>query len=55
MKLLKICLVIILFALACESAPLIILALIIAMLVMKGTPKENANRILEKTKKIIND
>ena len=55
MKLLKIFLVIILFALACESAPLIILALIVAMLVMKGSPKENANKILEKTKKIIND
>lgn len=55
MKLLKIFLVIIAIALIINSAPLIVIALAIAIFAMKGTPKENATRILEKSKKIIND
>lgn len=52
--LLKVCLIIIGFAFACEFAPLLILGLIIAVLVMGGTPKENVNKILDKTKDLIN-
>lgn len=52
--LLKVCLIIIGFAVACEFAPLLILGLIIAVLAMGGTPKENAIKILDKTKDLIN-
>jgi hypothetical protein len=52
--LLKVCLIIIGFAVTCEFAPLLILGLIIAVLVMGGTPKENAIKILDKTKDLIN-
>lgn len=55
MKLLKIFLVIIAIALIINSAPLIVIALAIAIFAMKGSPKENATRILEKSKRIIND
>lgn len=55
MKLLKLGLVIIVIALIIDSAPLIVIALAIAIFAMKGTPKENASKILDKTKKVIND
>lgn len=46
---------ILLFAVLVEVSPIIILVLIVAFCVMKGTPKEKANRVLDKTKKVIND
>lgn len=55
MKILKACLIIIAIAVIINGAPLIVIALAIAIFAMKGSPKENATHILEKTKKILND
>lgn len=54
-KILKVLGLILLFAVLVEVSPIIILMLIVAFCVMKGDNKEKANRIIDKTKRIIND
>ena len=51
----KICLYILIFAAAVELSPLLILVLIIMFACMKGDgAKDKANKVLDKTKRIIN-
>ena len=54
-KILKVLGLILLFAVLVEVSPIIILVCIIGFCMMKGTSKDKANRIIDKTKKIIND
>ena len=54
-KFLKACGIVLLFAIGCELAPLLILVLIIALICAKGSgPKEKANAVIDRTKRFIN-
>ena len=54
-KFLKICGLVLLFAIWVEFSPIIILVLMIAFICGKGdTAKEKANALIDKTKRIIN-
>lgn len=54
-KFLKVCGIILLFAVGVELAPLLILVLIIALVKARGdTLKEKSNNVIDKTKRIIN-
>lgn len=54
-KFLKICGLVLLFAVLVEFSPIIILVLMIAFICGKGdTAKEKANTLIDKTKRIIN-
>lgn len=54
-KFLKICGLVLLFAVLVEFSPIIILVLMIAFICGKGdTAKEKANALIDKTKRIIN-
>lgn len=51
----KVCLYILIFAAAVKLSPLLILVLIIMFACMKGDgAKDKANKVLDKTKRIIN-
>jgi hypothetical protein len=52
---LKICGLVLLFAVAVELSPLLILVLIVALWKAKGnSPKEKANSVIDRTKRFIN-
>ncbi len=55
-KILKVCLLILLFAVLVEFSPIIILVVMLLLIFGKGSGiKEKSTNLLDKTKRIIND